>query len=75
RSSPLRHWEYARIHRYCLIVPTAVGYEFGVVILDPAGFEMFLQGCHGCTFSEPADALTAAIQAIDRHITECLQDV
>ena len=74
-TSPIRHWDYARIHRYCLVVPTTIGAGFGVVILDPAGFELFLQGCYGCTFAEPAEALTAAICAIDLHITECLQDV
>ncbi|KKJ00046.1 hypothetical protein [Prochlorothrix hollandica] len=74
-SSPIRHWEQARVYRYCLIVPTEIGHQFGVVVLDPAGFELFLQGCYGCTFPGTADALTAACRGVDRHIVECLQDV
>jgi hypothetical protein len=73
-SSPIRHWELSRLYRYCLLTPTEVGHRFGIVILDPAGFELFLQGCYGCTFTTAADALTAAIRAVDRHIKECLQE-
>jgi hypothetical protein len=73
-SFQIRRWEKSRLHRYCLLVPTEIDRnQFGVVILDPAGFELFLQGCYGCTFPSVADALTAAIQALDHHITEALE--
>jgi hypothetical protein len=74
----VRRWESSTLYRYCLLVPTEmedeVGGKVGVVILDPAGFELFLPNCHGCRFVSIADALTAAIRAVDRHITESLQD-
>lgn len=73
-SFQVRRWEESRLYRYCLLVPTEMGHQtFGVIILDPAGFELFLYGCYGRRFPSPVDALTAAIRAVDQHITEALE--
>ena len=64
----LRRWNEAIVYRYCLLIPIDLGEQVGISILDPAGFELFLDGCHGQTFQETADALTAGIRAVDHFI-------
>ncbi|MEM8603203.1 MAG: hypothetical protein AAGF24_05155 [Cyanobacteria bacterium P01_H01_bin.121] len=71
---PIRRWEKARIYRYCLLIPVEIGSWFSVSILDPSGFELFLDNCYDHRFQTTADALTAAIKAVDLYISESLHE-
>lgn len=68
----LRRWNEAIVYRYCLLVPLEAGDKIGVSILDPGGFELFLEGCYGCYFERSSDALIAGTRAVDIYINETL---
>lgn len=68
----LRRWQEAIVYRYCLLVPIEIGKTLGIRILDPAGFELFLEGCYGCQFERSADALVAGIKAVDVYIQDAV---
>jgi hypothetical protein len=70
----LRRWDEAMVYRYCLLVPLELADEIGISILDPGGFELFLEGCYGCRFRESADALVAGIKAVDAYIEEMVKN-
>ncbi|MEY2976174.1 MAG: hypothetical protein ACO3NK_01570 [Prochlorotrichaceae cyanobacterium] len=68
----VRRWNEAIVYRYCLLIPMETEDHVGLSILDPAGFELFLEGCYGCRFGSAADALVAGIKAVDQYIQEAL---
>lgn len=68
----LRRWDEAIVYRYCLLVPLEAGDQISISILDPGGFELFLDGCYGCYFERSSDALVAGIRAVDTYIHEAL---
>ena len=68
----LRRWSEAIVYRYCLLVPVESGNQISISILDPGGFELFLEGCYGCYFERSADALVAGIKAVDHYIHEAV---